>query len=81
VKKDRDYERTIRKYKRLIDKHALGDLVKMILPVKQLKQEFRPYEAKRKLCTSFEVFIADKCLHDVLYNGSQLGREFQKRKK
>jgi hypothetical protein len=51
------------------------------MPLKQLNLEFRPHEAKRKLCTSFDVFIADKSLHEILYNGSKLGKEFRKRRK
>jgi hypothetical protein len=51
------------------------------MPIKQLKLEFRHYEAKRKLCTSFDLFLADQCLHDILFNGSKLGKEFKKRKR
>lgn len=80
-KKDREYEKTVRKYKALIEKNQLESIVKQVIPVKQLNIEFRPHEAKRKLCTSFDVFIADRCLHDILFNGSKLGKEFRKRRK
>jgi len=65
-KKNRDYEDTI---------------IKQIIPMKQLKLEFRPFELKRKLASSFDLFLADKCLHEILYQGSHLGKEFQKRRK
>ena len=51
------------------------------MPLKQINLEFRPFEAKRKLSTSFDMFIADKCLTDILRNGSKLGKEFAKRRK
>jgi ribosome biogenesis protein UTP30 len=51
------------------------------MPVKQLKLEFRPYEAKKKLCATFDLFLAEKGLHDILFRGSRLGKEFRKKKK
>jgi ribosome biogenesis protein UTP30 len=51
------------------------------MPIKQLKLEFRHFEAKRKLVTSFDMFLSDKCLHEILFNGSKLGKEFKKRKR
>lgn len=52
-----------------------------VMPIKQLKLEFRHYEAKRNLCTSFDLFLSDKCLHEILFSGSKLGKEFKKRKR
>lgn len=78
---DRDYEATMRKYQDMVDKAGVGSIIKQIMPIKQLKLEFRPYEIKRKLACSFDMFLADKSLHEVLFNGSQLGKEFQKRRK
>jgi len=80
-KKDRDFDKSVRKYQQLVNKHNLSSVIKHILPIRQLKLEFRNFETKRKLCTSFDMFLADKCLHDILYNGSKLGVEFRKRKK
>lgn len=80
-RKDRDYEPTVRKYERIVEENGLKELVKLILPMKQIKLEFRPFEIKRKLSTSFTMFVADKSLHEILFGGSHLGREFQKRKK
>ena len=51
------------------------------MPLKQINLEFRHFEAKRKLCTSFDLFLADKCLHEILFSGSKLGKEFRKRRK
>lgn len=101
-KEDRDYEKTIRKYKKIVEKNGLNSIIKQvgkfslngfnlknmtlnlnlkIMPLKQLNLEFRPFETKRKLSTSFDLFLADKCLHDILFNGSKLGKEFNKRKR
>ena len=71
----------MRKYKAIVDKQQLNTIVKQIMPLKQLNLEFRHFEAKRKLCTSFDLFLADKCLHEILYGGSKLGKEFRKRRK
>jgi hypothetical protein len=43
--------------------------------------EFRPYEAKKKLCATYDLFLAEKGLHDILHHGSRLGKEFRKKKK
>lgn len=80
-KKNRDFEQTIRKYDKIIEAQKLKDVIKMILPIKQIKLEFRPFEIKRKLSTSYNLFLADKGLHDILFSGSHLGREFQRRNK
>lgn len=79
--KDRDFEKTIRKYKMQLEKENLSDAITQVFPIKQLKLEFRHFEAKRKLCTSFDLFLSDSCLHDILFNGSKLGKEFKKRKR
>lgn len=80
-KKERDYDKTVRKYEKLVEDAKLSHLIKMVMPLKQFKLEFRPYQTKRTLSTSFDMFLADKCLHEILYQGSQLGKEFHKKKK
>ncbi|RMZ97840.1 ribosomal L1 domain-containing 1-like, partial [Brachionus plicatilis] len=80
-KKDRDYEKTIRKYEKIIKDNQLDSIIKKVLPLKQLNLEFRPFETKRTLSTSFDIFLADKRLHEILFNGSKLGKEFHKRKR
>jgi hypothetical protein len=80
-KKSRDYEKTIRKYKSIVENHQLTSLIKHVIPLKQLNLEFRHFEAKRKLSTSFDLFLADKALHEILFGGSKLGKEFRKRRK
>lgn len=52
-----------------------------VIPLKQLNLEFRPFETKRKLVTSFDLFLADKCLHEILFSGCKLGKEFRKRRR
>jgi len=80
-KKDRDFDKSVRKYQQIVDKNHLTTVIKHILPIKQLKLEFRNFETKRKLCNSFDLFLADKCLHSILFCGSKLGVEFHKKKK
>lgn len=79
--KNRDYDNTLRKYKQMVEDEKLTDVITQIIPIKQLKLEFRHFEAKRKLCTSFDMFLSDKCLHEILFSGSKLGKEFKKRKR
>jgi ribosome biogenesis protein UTP30 len=79
--KNRDYDNTVRKYKEIINAAGLSNIITQVMPIKQLKLEFRHFEAKRKLCTSFDMFLSDKCLHEILFNGSKLGKEFKKRKR
>ena len=80
-KKDRDYEKTMRKYQSIIEENQLSKWITMIMPLKQINLEFRHFEAKRKLATSFNLFLADKCLHEILFSGSKLGKEFRKRRR
>lgn len=80
-KRSRDFDQTTRSYEKFLSDNDLDKVIKHVLPVKQIKLEFRPFEAKRKLCSSYDLFISDEKLHSILFHGSKLGKEFRKKKK
>ncbi|KAF9617871.1 hypothetical protein IFM89_039090 [Coptis chinensis] len=53
--------------------------VSKVLKFSKLKSDYKPFEAKRKLCTSYDMFFADKRIIPLLPR--QLGKEFFKKKK
>ncbi|CAK7345929.1 unnamed protein product [Dovyalis caffra] len=50
-----------------------------IIKISKLKTDYRPFEAKRKLCDSYDIFFADKRLVPLL--PKMLGKRFFKKKK
>ncbi|XAR57657.1 hypothetical protein NMG60_11025892 [Bertholletia excelsa] len=50
-----------------------------VLKVSKLKTDYRPFEAKRKLCNSYDMFFADKRVIPLL--PKLLGKQFFKKKK
>ncbi|THF99514.1 hypothetical protein TEA_002966 [Camellia sinensis var. sinensis] len=50
-----------------------------VLKLSKLKSDYKPFEAKRKLCDSFEMFFADRRIIPLL--PKLLGKQFFKRKK
>ncbi|XP_003746082.1 ribosomal L1 domain-containing protein 1 [Galendromus occidentalis] len=73
-----DHERYANEYKHKLRKLGIEREIH-ILPVMQLETEFKPFEAKRKLCQAFDHFICD---HRILFRMPQLlGTSFFKRRK
>ncbi|CAF0926399.1 unnamed protein product [Rotaria sordida] len=72
----REYESTIRRYKSMIDQFRLPFNVD-IMTLKQLNQELVPYEAKRKLCSRYDLFLADRRIMTSLMRGQLLGKHFR----
>ncbi|CAF4633879.1 unnamed protein product [Rotaria sp. Silwood1] len=72
----REYESTIRRYKSMIDQFKLPFNVE-IMTLKQLNQELVPYEAKRKLCSRYDLFLADRRIMTSLMRGQLLGKHFR----
>jgi len=70
--KDRDYEPTVRHYQDLFSQHNVT--VSEIIPLKSLKTEYKPYEAKRNLSNAYDVFLADACVTRLL--PTYLGKHF-----
>ncbi|UJR35765.1 hypothetical protein I4U23_028513 [Adineta vaga] len=72
----REYEATIRRYKAMIEKFKLPFNID-IMTLKQLNQELVPYEAKRKLCARYDLFLADRRIMTSLMRGQLLGKHFR----
>ncbi|PIA41373.1 hypothetical protein AQUCO_02200059v1 [Aquilegia coerulea] len=53
--------------------------ISKVLKLSKLKSDYRPFEAKRKLCSSYDMFFADKRIIPLLPR--HLGKEFFKKKK
>ncbi|KAF8391137.1 hypothetical protein HHK36_023438 [Tetracentron sinense] len=53
--------------------------ISKVLKISKLKSDYRPFEAKRKLCDSFDLFFADKRIIHLLPR--LLGKQFFKKKK
>ncbi|KAG2708935.1 hypothetical protein I3760_05G216600 [Carya illinoinensis] len=53
--------------------------VSKVLKLSKLKSDYRPFEAKRKLCDSYDMFFADKRVVPLL--PGLLGKHFYKKKK
>ncbi|OAY60957.1 ribosomal L1 domain-containing protein 1 [Manihot esculenta] len=53
--------------------------ISKIIKLSKLKTDYRPFEAKRKLCDSYDMFFADKRIIPLL--PKMLGKQFFKKKK
>eukprot|EP00249_Psilotum_nudum_P012394 c23756_g1_i1 orf=430-1362(-) len=53
--------------------------VAKVIGVSKLRTDYKPFESKRKLCGSYDIFLADKCIFSVL--PKLLGKTFFKKKK
>ncbi|XP_048408330.1 ribosomal L1 domain-containing protein 1 [Stegostoma tigrinum] len=71
-------DQTERFYKKLLSKHGIKNITQVI-PYKTLKTEYKPYEAKRRLLSSFDLFLADDRIRRLL--PSHLGKHFYNSKK
>ncbi|XP_016048710.2 ribosomal L1 domain-containing protein 1 [Erinaceus europaeus] len=71
-------EQTELYYKKLLNKHGIKT-ISQIIPLRVLKTEYKAFEAKRRLLSSFEFFLTDARIRRLL--PSHLGRHFYQRKK
>lgn len=67
-----------RLYKDLINPLGLSSITK-ISGISKLRTKFKPFEAKRQLCNSFDLFLADSSILPLL--PKVLGRNFFEKKK
>jgi len=72
-KDERDYEPTVRYIQDLLRKHNISS-VSEIIPLKSLKTEYKPFEAKRNLSNAYDVFLADARITRLL--PTYLGKHF-----
>ncbi|CAL1400028.1 unnamed protein product [Linum trigynum] len=56
-----------------------GIPISKIIKLSKLKTDYRPFEAKRKLCDSYDLFLADRRVLPLL--PKMLGKEFFRKKK
>ncbi len=50
-----------------------------VIPICKLKTNYKSFEAKRRLCSNYDIFLADKRLYQVLPR--LLGKKFFDKKK
>src|SRR5699024_9212891 len=60
--RDLDLEETKSKYVDLLEEANASELIKDILPMRQLRNEFRPPALRQKLSTEYGVFLCDRKL-------------------
>ncbi|XP_055949953.1 ribosomal L1 domain-containing protein 1-like [Argiope bruennichi] len=73
-----EIEPTILHYKDLLRKHGITKVAEVI-PLRQLRTEYKTYESKRQLAAAYDVFLADKKIAGVL--PKTLGKSFFKDRK
>lgn len=49
-------------YKELLTERNSSQFISEILPMRELRNEYKVYEAKQKLCNAFDLFLCDKKL-------------------
>ena len=74
-----DHEPTLLKAKELLADKDCSDLVDQVISLRELKVEYKPYEAKTSLCHKFDRFLADERIVRLL--PKFLGKPFYKRKR
>ncbi|KAE8579741.1 hypothetical protein XENTR_v10024165 [Xenopus tropicalis] len=75
---DMTSEQTEKFYKKLLAQHGIKQISEVIA-LKKLKKEYKPYEAKRRLLASFDLFLSDDRIRRFL--PSLLGKHFYKAKR
>ncbi|XP_076997891.1 ribosomal L1 domain-containing protein 1 isoform X2 [Tamandua tetradactyla] len=71
-------EKTEHFYRSLLNKHKI-ETISQIIPLRTLKKEYKPYEAKLRLLGSFDFFLTDARIRRLL--PSIIGKHFYLRKK
>ncbi|XP_075686255.1 ribosomal L1 domain-containing protein 1 [Rhinoderma darwinii] len=71
-------EQTEKFYKKLLSQHGVTQITE-IVPLKKMKKEYKPFEGKRRLLSSFDLFLADARIRRLL--PSHIGRHFYKEKR
>jgi len=73
----RDFQPSVRHFRKIVDE--AGVKVEEIIPIIQLKREFRDFETQRKLCDSFDLFLCDERISKFL--PKLLGKNFYKKRR
>jgi ribosome biogenesis protein UTP30 len=73
-----DHEPTLQHFQALLKEHGVANIAQVI-PLRELKVEYKQYESKAKLCHRFDRFLADERI--VRFLPPFLGKAFYKRKR
>ncbi|XP_013069710.2 ribosomal L1 domain-containing protein 1-like isoform X1 [Biomphalaria glabrata] len=76
--KDREYEKTVNHFRDLFRQKGIN-CVTAIIPLKSLKTEYKPFEAKKNLSNAYDLYLADVRVIRLL--PKLLGKHFYGRKK
>ncbi len=75
-----DHEPTTIHFRDILNEKGIGpDFISTVMPLRELKVEYKAYETKTALCHKFDAFLADDCIMRLL--PQFLGKAFYKRKK
>ena len=66
--RDADLEATKMKYADILEAGNAADLIKDILPMRQLRNEFRPHQLKKRLSLEYGTFLCDRKLFRNKYD-------------
>ncbi|KAL3876295.1 hypothetical protein ACJMK2_034160 [Sinanodonta woodiana] len=76
-KKSREYEVTVSHFQKLLDSKGVSKISK-IVPLKALRTDYSPYDAKRSLANAYDLFLADERIVGLL--PGILGKAFYSKK-
>lgn len=77
--KKRDTDASINHFKELLSDEKGVSCIDEVISFKQLKMEYRTFEARRKLCSAYDIFLVDDNIATLI--GPYLGRCFLEEKK
>ncbi|KAK3586069.1 hypothetical protein CHS0354_033190 [Potamilus streckersoni] len=64
-RKSREYEVTVRHFQQLLDSKGISKISK-IVPVKALRTDYSPFDAKKSLAKAYDLFLADERIVGLL---------------
>jgi ribosome biogenesis protein UTP30 len=73
-----DYENTVHHYENILQQHGCTQ-VKTIIPLNQVKTEYRQFEMRRRLLNSYDFFLVDGRISGHMAH--LLGKSFRKKRK
>lgn len=74
-----DHDNSLHHYTELLQKHGAAKLVNEVIPLRQLKVEYKEFEAKRHLANRFDVVLCDDTV--IRFVPKFLGKHFFSKKK
>ncbi|GFN81947.1 ribosomal l1 domain-containing protein 1 [Plakobranchus ocellatus] len=75
---DREYDATVCHFQDILKKKGVNS-INEIVPLKSLKTEYKPFEAKRNLSNAYDIFLADARI--IRFLPTYLGKHFYGKKK